>query len=72
VPAQLNKNQEYSLMSKEQALTAEQQKLNDLWDAHRSTEFEVHSADEAIKTVVAKPLVNHVPVMTGGRGREEV
>jgi hypothetical protein len=34
VRAQLNKHQEYSLMSQQQALTAEQQELNDLWDAH--------------------------------------
>jgi carboxymethylenebutenolidase len=72
LPAQLNKQQEYSLMSQQHALTAEQQKLNDLWDAHLRAEFEAHSADEAIKTMVANPLVNHVPVMTGGSGREEV
>ena len=57
-------------MSSQQGLTAEQQKLNDLWEAHLRAEFDAHSADEAIKTMVANPLVNHVPVMTGGNGRE--
>ena len=59
-------------MSRQQALTAEQQKLNDLWEAHLRAEFGAHSADEAITTMVANPLVNHLPVMTGGSGREEV
>jgi carboxymethylenebutenolidase len=59
-------------MPLQQALTAEQQKLNDLWEAHLRAEFEAHSPDEAIKTMVANPLVNHVPVMTGGSGWEEV
>src|SRR5215813_5177847 len=59
-------------MSQPTALTVEQQKLNDLWDAHLRAEFEAHSAEEAIKTMVPNPLVNHVPVMTGGNGKEEV
>ncbi len=59
-------------MSEQTALTVEQQKLNDVWDAHLHAEFEAHSADEAIKTMVANPLVNHVPVMTGGNGKAEV
>jgi carboxymethylenebutenolidase len=61
-----------TLMSQQYVLTAEQQKLNDLWDAHLHAEFETHSADAAIKTMVANPFVNHVPLMTGGRGREEI
>jgi carboxymethylenebutenolidase len=56
----------------QEPLTAEQQKLNDLWEAHLRTEFEAHSADEAIKTMAANPLVNHLPMMTGGNGRKEV
>ena len=59
-------------MPNQPALTAEQQKLNDLWDAHLRAEFEAHSADEAIKIMIANPIVNHVPVVTGGNGREEV
>ena len=48
MPAQVNTRQEYSLASRQQALTAEQQKLNDLWDVQLRTDFEAHSADEAI------------------------
>jgi carboxymethylenebutenolidase len=59
-------------MSPQQALSAERQKLNDLWEAHLRAEFEAHSPDEAIKAMVANPLVNNVAVMTGGSGREEV
>jgi hypothetical protein len=59
-------------MSPQQALSAEQQNLNDLWEAHLRAEFEAHSRDEAIKTMVANLLVNLLAVMTGGSGREEV
>lgn len=59
-------------MSQQQALTAEQQNLSDLWDEHVRTEFSAHAADEAISTMVANPLVNQVPVLIGGNGREEV
>jgi hypothetical protein len=50
-------------MSSQQSLTAEQRKLNALWEAHLGAEFEGHSPDEAIDTIVANPLVNHVPVV---------
>jgi len=56
----------------QQTLTAEQQRLSDLWDEHRRTEFVARRADEAVNTMVPNPRVNHVPVMTGGDGREEV
>jgi len=59
-------------MSQQPALTADQQKLNDAWEEHLRTEFNAHSADEAIATMVANPLVNQVPVMIGGNGREEL
>jgi carboxymethylenebutenolidase len=56
----------------QQALTVEQQKLSDLWNEHVRAEFSVHAPDEAITTMVANPLVNQVPVLTGGNGREGV
>ena len=59
-------------MSQQPALTADQQKLNNAWEEHLRTEFNAHSADEAIATMVANPLVNQVPVMIGGDGKEEL
>src|SRR5262245_44781015 len=59
-------------MSQQHMLTAAEQKLNDVWQEHLRAEFIAHSADEAIATMVAKPLVKAVPVMTGGAGKEEV
>jgi carboxymethylenebutenolidase len=59
-------------MSQQTALTADDRKLNDAWEEHLRTEFSAHSADEAIATMVANPLVNQVPVMIGGDGREQL
>ena len=58
-------------MSQQPALTADEQKLSDAWKEHLRTEFNAHSADKAIATMVANPLVNQVPVMIGGDGKEE-
>jgi carboxymethylenebutenolidase len=57
---------------KQPALTSDEQKLNDLWEEHLRTEFDAHSADEAVATMVANPIVKGVPVMIGGDGKEEV
>ena len=59
-------------MPQQPPLTADEQKLNDLWNEHLRAEFSAHSADEAIATMVANPLVNQVPVMIGGDGKEEL
>jgi carboxymethylenebutenolidase len=59
-------------MPEQPALTVAAQKLNDVWNEHLRAEFSAHSADEAIATMVANPRVNHVPVMTGGDGKEEL
>jgi carboxymethylenebutenolidase len=59
-------------VSREPALSAEEQRLNNVWQEHLRTEFNAHSADEAMTTMVANPLVNGVPVMMGGDGKEEV
>jgi carboxymethylenebutenolidase len=59
-------------MSPQPALTPEDLQLNNLWQEHVRTEFNAHSADETIATMVANPLVNQVPVMIGGDGKEQV
>jgi hypothetical protein len=59
-------------MPQEAALTADEQKLNDVWNEHLRAEFAAHSPDEAVATMVANPRINQLPVMIGGNGKEEV
>jgi carboxymethylenebutenolidase len=59
-------------MAKQPALTADEQKFNDIWSEHVRAEFSVYSADETVATMVANPRINQVPVMIGGDGKEEV
>jgi carboxymethylenebutenolidase len=53
-------------------LTPAQQALSDLWDVHVSSEFATKDAVAAVDTMVPDAYVNHVPVLTGGVGREQV
>ena len=53
-------------------LTSDQQAMLDLCQQHLTAEFTEHSADAALTTMSEKPHLNHVPVMTGGVGREEI
>src|SRR5215475_12988277 len=53
-------------------LTVEQQELNDLWDEHVRDEFAIKDADAALDTMTPDAYVNHVPVLTGGNGKEEL
>ena len=53
-------------------LTPAQRAMSDLWDKHMRSEFESQSVEETLETMVAEPYVNHVPVLTGGVGLEEV
>jgi carboxymethylenebutenolidase len=53
-------------------LTAQQQLLNDLWEEHLSDEFATRDTNATVDTMVPDAYVNHVPVMTGGVGREQL
>ena len=53
-------------------LSPAQQALLRRWEEHLANEFEVKDAKMAIETMVERPRVNHVPVMTGGVGREQL
>ena len=53
-------------------LTAAQQALSDLWDEHVRNEFATKDADAALATMTPDAYVNHVPVLTGGVGKEEL
>jgi carboxymethylenebutenolidase len=46
--------------------------LGRLFDEHVAAEFEVKSADVTMETMAEDPTVIHVPVLTGGRGTEEL
>jgi carboxymethylenebutenolidase len=51
-------------------ITAAEQALIDVWNAHTAAEFERKDADAAIATMTEHPVLIHVPVGTGATGRE--
>jgi carboxymethylenebutenolidase len=52
--------------------TASQEFLSHLWSEHLKHEFETRNTEETLKTMVEDAYVNHIPVMTGGVGLEEL
>jgi carboxymethylenebutenolidase len=58
--------------SRNTGLTPEQQALSDLWDEHVRDEFAIKDANAALDTMAPDAYVNHVPVLTGGVGKEEL
>ncbi len=54
------------------ALTPAQQALVAVWEAHMQHEFATRSADATMETMSGAPSVNHVPVLTGGVGSDQV
>lgn len=55
-----------------EALSPAQQELADLWERHLAAEFETKSAAEAISTMLPDAYVNHMPVLTGGSGHNDL
>jgi carboxymethylenebutenolidase len=53
-------------------LSPEQKALSDLKDEHVRDEFVIKDVNAALSTMVPGAYVNHVPVMTGRVGREEM
>ncbi|MBI1323167.1 hypothetical protein GC170_08260 [bacterium] len=53
-------------------LTPAQKAMQALWEEHLAAEFQAKDAHASCDTMVEKPYVNHVPVMTGGVGREQL
>jgi carboxymethylenebutenolidase len=56
----------------DQDLKAEQKMMIEIWERHMAAEFKTKSIDETMATMTSDPFVNHVPVMTGGVGYNEV
>jgi carboxymethylenebutenolidase len=54
------------------AFTREERRLIELWERHMRFEFTDRDAAATVDTMSDNNYVNHVPVMTGGRGRQEM
>jgi len=54
------------------SLTPAQQALSALWEEHVRCEFSSRSTENTLATMVMDAYVNHIPVLTGGVGREEL
>src|SRR6266478_1538991 len=46
--------------------------LEALWEVHTTCEFGTRDVAATMRTMVADPYVNHIPVMTGGVGQREL
>ena len=53
-------------------LTPAQETLRHLWEEHVRYEFATHNTEDTLATMVDDAYVNHVPVLTGGVGRNEL
>jgi len=53
-------------------LTPAQARLRDLWEAHVRYEFATRNTEGTLATMVEDAYVNHIPVLTGGVGRDEL
>ena len=53
-------------------LASAEQTLSALWDDHVKYEFATRNTDDTLETMVSDAYVNHVPVMTGGVGHDEL
>ena len=54
------------------SLTSAQQRLSELWEEHVQHEFSTRNTDDTLATMVDDAYVNHIPVLTGGVGRDEL
>ncbi len=67
----MNENEQVQNQA-EPTLTAAQQALADLWEAHVHYEFASRDTEDTLATMVDDAHVNHIPVMTGGVGKAEL
>jgi carboxymethylenebutenolidase len=52
--------------------TAAQERLSQLWEDHVRYEFSTRNTDDTLATMVDDAYVNHIPVLTGGSGQDEL
>jgi carboxymethylenebutenolidase len=53
-------------------LSSAQEALSKLWEDHVRYEFSTRSTDDTLATMVEDAYVNHIPVLTGGSGLDEL
>lgn len=53
-------------------LATAQKSLSDAWDEHVKYEFATRDTDDTLETMVPDAYVNHVPVLTGGVGQDQL
>jgi carboxymethylenebutenolidase len=58
--------------STEARLSPAEQSLTELWEKHLGEEFTTRDTDATLETMVADAYVNHIPVLTGGVGLEQL
>ncbi len=51
-------------------VTTAETSLREMWERHVQDEFVTHDLEDTLATMVEGAHVNHVPVMTGGVGKE--
>jgi carboxymethylenebutenolidase len=71
------KNKEEIMAKPEQtdantSLTPAQEHLSQLWEEHMRYEFSTRDTEDTLATMVEDAYVNHIPVLTGGVGRDEL
>src|SRR5438067_13268696 len=49
---------------------AREEFLQNLWEEHMRHEFATHNTEDTLATMVDDAYVNHIPVLTGGVGKE--
>jgi len=49
-----------------------QERMRELWEEHVRHEFATHDTEETLATMTEDAYVNHIPVLTGGVGRDEL
>jgi carboxymethylenebutenolidase len=53
-------------------LSPAQEALRKLWEEHVQYEFSTRNTDDTLATMVEDAYVNHIPVLTGGVGKNEL
>src|SRR4026207_702156 len=53
-------------------VSASQETRGQLWEEHVRYEFSTRNTEDTLATMVADAYVNHIPVLTGGVGRDQL